>query len=53
MEGKEVIQLDIRLEADKRVISGILVENGYTVRKVTTAVGNRKKTILEAFKEEM
>lgn len=53
MNEKEVIQLDIRLEADKRVIAGILVENGYTVRKITASVGNRKKTILEAFKEEV
>ena len=48
----EKIYLDIRLDADKRTISAILVDNGYTVRKATVKVGNRSKTVLEACKED-
>lgn len=47
-----VIQLDIRLDADKRTVAAILADNGYTVRKVTIKVGNRSKTVLEAYKED-
>lgn len=47
-----VIKLDIRLDADKRTVSAILFDNGYTVRKATIKAGNRNKTVLEAYKEE-
>ena len=47
-----VIKLDIRLDADKRTVSAILFDNGYTVRKTTIKAGNRNKTVLEAYKEE-
>lgn len=47
-----VIQLDIRLDADKRTVAAILVDNGYTVRKATIKVSNRSKTVLEAYKED-
>ena len=46
-----VIQLDIRLDADKRTVAAILADNGYTVRKATIKVGNRSKTVLEVYKE--
>jgi hypothetical protein len=49
---EQVIQLDISLDADKRTVAAILVANGYTVRKSTIVVSGRKKTVLEAFKEE-
>ena len=47
-----VIQLDIRLDADKRTVAAILADNGYTVRKATIKVGNRSKTVLEVYKED-
>ena len=47
-----VIQLDIRLDADKRTVAAILVDNGYITRKTTIKVGNRSKTVLEAYKED-
>ncbi len=47
-----VIQLDIRLDADKRTVAAILVDNGYITRKATIKVGNRSKTVLEAYKED-
>lgn len=47
-----VIQLDIRLDADKRTVAAILVDNGYAVRKATVKVGNRSKTVLEGYKED-
>ena len=47
-----VIQLDIRLDADKRTVAAILVDNGYITRKATIKVGNRSKTILEVYKED-
>lgn len=47
-----VIQLDIRLDADKRTVAAILVDNGYTVRKVKIKVGSMNKTVLEASKED-
>ena len=48
----EKIKLDIRLDADKRTVAAILVDNGYTVRKTTIKAGNRSKTVLEAYKED-
>lgn len=50
--GKETIKLDIRLDADKRTVAAILVDNGYTVRKATVTAGGRKKTVLEGYKED-
>ena len=47
-----VIQLDIRLDADKRTVAAILVDNGYITRKATIKVGNRSKTVLEVYKED-
>lgn len=47
-----VIQLDIRLDADKRTVAAILVDNGYTVKKTTVKVGNRSKNVLEVYKED-
>jgi hypothetical protein len=43
--------IEIMNEQDKRVVAGILVANGYTVRKSTIVVNNRKKAVLEAYKE--
>ena len=43
--------IEVQSEQDKRVIAGILVANGYTVRKSTIVVNNRKKAVLEAYKE--
>ena len=48
----ETIKLDIRLDADKRTVAAILVDNGYIIRKATIKVGNRSKTVLEAYKED-
>ena len=47
-----IFYLDIKLDADKRTLSAILVDNGYAVRKRTVKVGNRNKTFLEVSKEK-
>ena len=48
----ETIKFEIKLDADKRAVAAILVDNSYTVRKTTIKVGNRSKTVLEAYKED-
>ncbi len=54
MENKKIepYRLEIRLDADKRAMAAVLVDNGYTVRKATIKVGNRSKTVLEIYREE-
>jgi len=47
-----VFQLDIRLDADRRQVAAILVDNGYTVKKTTITQGGRKKVVMEVAKEE-
>lgn len=47
-----MIQLEISKTEDKRLIMAILADNGYTVRKGTVVVGNRKKAVVEAWKDE-
>lgn len=43
--------IEILNDQDKRVVAGILVANGYTVRKATIQVNNRKRSVLEVKKE--
>ena len=42
--------IEVQSEQDKRIIAGILVANGYTVKKSTIIVNNRKKAVLEVYK---
>lgn len=48
----EKMQLEIRLDSDKRLVSSILVDNGYTVKKSSVVINGKRKTVLEAYKEE-
>lgn len=49
---KQVIHLEISLDADKRTVAAILVGNGYTVRTATVMAGNRKRSVIEVWKDE-
>lgn len=48
--------LDIRLDSDKKTVAAILLDNGYTVRRVVVAMdsknGKRRRAVLEAWKDE-
>lgn len=44
--------LEIGNDNDKREISAILVANGYTVRKTTVLINNRRKCVIEYWKGE-
>lgn len=48
----EKITLEITSNEDKATVAAILVTNGYTVRKATITVNNRKKAVLEAWKDD-
>lgn len=45
--------LEIKDEKDKREVSAILVANGYTVKKTTILIANRKRVVIEATKESV
>ena len=49
---KETIYLEITSNEDKATVAAILVMNGYTVKKTMQMVNNRKKAVLEAWKED-
>ena len=49
---KETIYLEITINEYKATVAAILVMNGYTVKKTMQMVNNRKKAVLEAWKED-
>ena len=46
------MNLEIAKDSDKETVAAILVMNGYTVRKTAVLINGRKKTVLEAWKNE-
>lgn len=46
------MNLEIAKDSDKETVAAILVMNGYTVRKTAILINGRKRSVLEAWKDE-